>query len=223
MSVLLALDTSTSAVTVAVHDGTRVRSELSTLEARRHTEILAPSIRQVALDAGVTPADLDTVAVGVGPGPFTGLRVGIVTATTLGHVLGIPVVGVCSLDAIAHQVLEAGGPGEFVVATDARRKEVYWARYAVVDGRAVRQGDAAVGKPADLPADVRALPTAGRGPVLYPEAFEKPLDVLDVSAAALAAFVVREQAAGRDLLPVRPLYLRQPDAVPAAARKSVLP
>ncbi|TWP36175.1 tRNA (adenosine(37)-N6)-threonylcarbamoyltransferase complex dimerization subunit type 1 TsaB [Leekyejoonella antrihumi] len=223
MSVLLALDTSTTAVTVAVHDGTRTLAERSTLDARRHTEILAPSIRQVAIDADVTPADLDAVAVGVGPGPFTGLRVGIVTAATLGHTLGIPVTGVCSLDAIAHEVLVAGGPADFLVASDARRKEVYWARYAIVEGRAVRQGEPAVAKPADLPQELRGLPTAGRGPVLYPDLFATPLDVLDVSAGALASFATIEQRAGREPLPVRPLYLRQPDAMPAAARKPVLP
>lgn len=208
---LLALDTATSAVTAAVHDGTSVLAERSALDHRRHTETLAPIIRDTLAAAGIRAQDLTEVAVGVGPGPFTGLRVGVVTARTMGLALGVPVHGVCSLDAIATRVrARASAPLDFLVATDARRKEVYWAEYR--DG--VRQGEPQVGRAADLPPTVRGLPCAGRGPRLYPEALGTAIDVLDVSAGALATFALAELGAGRPLLDSEPLYLRRPDAKP---------
>ena len=105
---LLALDTSTSAITVALHDGARVRAEATTLDARAHGERLAPGIREVLEAAGATPGELTHVVCGLGPGPFTGLRVGIVTARVLALVTGAALHGVCSLDALA----AAGPEGE---------------------------------------------------------------------------------------------------------------
>lgn len=221
---LLALDTATAAVTVAAHDGTHVVAERSVVNIRRHAEILTPTINDVMTQAGRAPRELTAVAVGVGPGPFTGLRVGLATAVTLGLALDIPVYGVCSLDAIAEGIRRTGGPDRFAVATDARRKEVYWAGYVVEGDRIRRQhGLPRVDKPADLPPEVLAGPVAGAGPRLYPEHFAVGLDVEQVSAADLATFAVRELGAGSGLLPVQPLYLRQPDATPATAQKSVLP
>jgi tRNA threonylcarbamoyladenosine biosynthesis protein TsaB len=124
--VLLALDTATPAVTVAVADGERVLAERTTVDARRHGELLAPAIEAVLREAGVDRRDLTRIGVGVGPGPFTGLRVGLVTARTLGAVLGLEVLGVCSLDVLA---LGARLTGEYRVVTDARRREVHWAAY----------------------------------------------------------------------------------------------
>src|SRR4051794_25447480 len=95
----------------------------------RHGEMLAPGIERVLAEAGASAADLTGIAVGVGPGPFTGLRVGLVTARTLALVREIPVHGVCSLDVLAAEAIDRGME-EFVVATDARRKEVYLASYA---------------------------------------------------------------------------------------------
>lgn len=222
---LLALDTATTAVTVALHDGGRVIAEESLVDARRHAETLTPMISAVVASAGRSPADLTAVAVGVGPGPFTGLRVGIATAVTLGLALDVPVHGVCSLDALAYAALtDHDAPADFLVAADARRKEVYWAHYRVADGVVERvSGMPQVSRPADLPEGVRALPAAGRGPVLYPERFGDALQPLDVPAGALASYTVQQLAAGHELLPVQPLYLRQPDAKPATAQKSVLP
>ena len=221
---LLALDTATSAVTAAVHDGTTVLAEESLTDSRRHAETLTPMIASVVAAAGRTPADLTAVAVGVGPGPFTGLRVGIATAVTLGLALDIQVYGVCSLDALAFAAAQETGLEEFLVATDARRKEVYWARYRIAGSELTRvSGMPQVCRPADLPDEVRALPTAGRGPAIYPELFTRPLGPLDVPAGALASYTLQEVGAGRELLPVQPLYLRQPDAQPASAQKSVLP
>ncbi|MGH3355595.1 MAG: tRNA (adenosine(37)-N6)-threonylcarbamoyltransferase complex dimerization subunit type 1 TsaB, partial [Nocardioidaceae bacterium] len=124
---LLAFDTATPAVTVALHDGRDVLARHTEVDAMRHGELLAPGIATVLERSGVNRRELTDVAVGVGPGPFTGLRVGLVTARTLGLVLGVRVHGVCTLDVLA---AESGLTEPFVVATDARRKEVYWASYA---------------------------------------------------------------------------------------------
>lgn len=213
---ILAIDTSTSAITVALHDEARAISPKSHLDARAHTEWLAPLIESCLTGADKTPSDLTGVAIGVGPGPFTGLRVGMVTGLTMGHALGIPVHGVCSLDALAEQTRHLLD-GDFVIATDARRKEVYWARYAVRSGAVERLTDPAVDRPGDLPDEVRALPTAGRGPVLYPELFGVALPVLDVDAAVLAKVAVARIQSGEPM-PVDPLYLRRPDALTTAER-----
>lgn len=146
--------------------------------------------------------DVTDIAVGVGPGPFTGLRVGVVTALTLGHTLNARTHGVCSLDTLAAEVV---GPEEFLVATDARRKEVYWARY--------RGGRRVAGPAVDRPAAVaeQGLPVVGRGAALYADILTPAGGPLDPSAAVLARIV----AAGTvDTLPLEPLYLRRPDATP---------
>ncbi|GAA3027897.1 tRNA (adenosine(37)-N6)-threonylcarbamoyltransferase complex dimerization subunit type 1 TsaB [Kitasatospora albolonga] len=212
---LLAFDTATPAVTAAVHDGERILAEAHQVDARRHGELLLPSIDRVLRDAGVDKHALTAIAVGVGPGPYTGLRVGLVTAATLGHALGLPVHGVCTLDAIAHQAENDGAP--FTVATDARRKEVYWASY---DGDRRRTEGPDVSRPADLtPHQV----SFGAGALLYPETFPAAAAPEHVSAGALADFAVKELAAGRELLPNVPLYLRRPDAQVPAGYKAVLP
>jgi tRNA threonylcarbamoyladenosine biosynthesis protein TsaB len=143
---LLGLDTATPAVTVALHDGGQPLAQLVTVDAHRHAELLAPAIAKVVADAGAAQSDLTGIAVGVGPGPYTGLRVGLVTARVLGAALGIPVYGVCSLDIIAADV-DAGGD-DFLVATDARRRELYWARY---DGTGRRTAGPEVAKPTLIP------------------------------------------------------------------------
>ncbi len=204
---LLALDTSTPAVSVALcRDGEALATE-TVVDARRHGELLAVGVDAVLRRAGVQPADLDAVAAGVGPGPYTGLRVGLMTARALGHALGIPVLGVCSLDVLAAEAARSI-EGEFVVASDARRKEVYWARY--------RGGIRVDGPGVDLPAVAAyAGPTVGYGAELYPDAFPDARAPRYPSAAELGAFV----AAGGATLPPDPLYLRRPDAVEPGARK----
>jgi tRNA threonylcarbamoyladenosine biosynthesis protein TsaB len=207
---LLALDTSTPAVTIALHDGKRVVAESTTVDARRHTELVSPAIVDVLKAAGVDRQQLGAIAVGVGPGPFTGLRIGLVTARMLGHVLEIPVHGVCSLDVVAFGVSVAG---PFVVATDARRREVYWAAYDQ-PGHRTRGPDVAA--PPQVATD---LPTAGAGARLYPNSFPNAVPPQFPSAADLAGAVASGVA---QVLPPRPIYLRRPDAQPPAGRKPVL-
>ena len=137
MSKVLAIDTSTSRSCVAIIDGAKVLYSGFRDGATAHGPSL-PSLVQEALAV----SDVDEVVVGMGPGPFTGLRVGIAFAQSFALAREIPVRGVCSLDAIAAQVTEK----DFIITVDARRKEVYWARYT--DG--VRVGEPAVNFPADV-------------------------------------------------------------------------
>ena len=157
---LLAFDTATPAVTVALHDGTHVLAETTTVDARRHGELLASSIDAVLAEAGAGRLDITAVAAGTGPGPYTGLRAGLVTARVLGSALGVPVYGVCTLDVIAADAAAAAGGREFIVATDARRREVYWARY---DAAGRRLDGPAVGFPSDV-AEMTATSHGARQP-----------------------------------------------------------
>ncbi|MEV4085652.1 tRNA (adenosine(37)-N6)-threonylcarbamoyltransferase complex dimerization subunit type 1 TsaB, partial [Nonomuraea fuscirosea] len=142
---VLAFDTATPAVTAALHDGERVLAESTTIDARRHGELLVPTIESVLSEAGVRLREVSAVVAGSGPGPYTGLRVGLMTAQGLSTTLGVPAYGICTLDAVAY----ASGLGEpFLVATDARRKEVFWARYS--DCRTRAEGPF-VDRPADVP------------------------------------------------------------------------
>ncbi|WP_040160062.1 tRNA (adenosine(37)-N6)-threonylcarbamoyltransferase complex dimerization subunit type 1 TsaB [Mobilicoccus massiliensis] len=224
---LLALDTSTSACSVALWDDSGQLATSHVVDPQAHGELLAPGIEAVFTQAGRRPAELTHIVVGVGPGPFTGLRVGIVSALTLGYVVGVTAQGLSSLDALAERAWTSGVRGRILVATDARRKEVYWATYAL-DGTGIHAEDGpAVSRAADLPEDVRALPNVGRGGLLYAADLPNRVlvceDAIDVDAGDLADLAIRRLAAGESLLPAQPLYLRRPDAVPSASVKSVLP
>jgi tRNA threonylcarbamoyl adenosine modification protein YeaZ len=233
---VVGFDTATPAVSVALHDGERVVSEAFAVDGRRHGELLTPMIAKVMADAGASRTDLTAVAVGVGPGPYTGLRVGVVTARVLGAVLGIPVYGVCSLDVIA----AATAPGrEFLVATDARRKEVYWARY---DAAGRRLEGPAVGSAGSI-AGAAELPVAGAGGQLYLAAFGEVIGPAYPDARTLSAIVagqLGEQAVPAPAVPspavpspavpspvpllaAEPLYLRRPDAREPGPPKRVTP
>lgn len=224
---LLALDTSTSAVTAALHDGAAVVAAATAVDAQGHGELLAPQLRAVLAEAGARPGDVTDVVTGTGPGPFTGLRVGIVTARVFAHALGIPVHGVGSLDILAHRVWRdardgrADPPPRLLVATDARRREVYWATYDLDAAGAHRDDGPGVARPADLPPPVATLPTAGRGPLLYPDALPHARGPLDADAADLADLAARRLASGAGLDEPAPRYLRRPDATPAAGVKRV--
>jgi tRNA threonylcarbamoyladenosine biosynthesis protein TsaB len=219
---VVGFDTATPAVSVALHDGERIVAAALTVDARRHGELLAPMFAEVMADAGVARTDLTDVAVGVGPGPYTGLRVGLMTARVLGAILDIPVHGVCTLDIIAAEADRERRRREFLVATDARRREVYWARYDAegrrVEGPLVGAADGISGAP--------GLPVAGDGGALYPEAFGEVIEPAHPDARTLCDVVVRKLGGAEDspeLLAPQPLYLRRPDAREPGAPKRVTP
>ena len=210
---LLAFDTSSPTVTVAVHDGADVVAQLTSAETMRHGEQLTPLVDEVLRRVGIGPRDLTALAVGVGPGPFTGLRVGLVSARTMSYVLQVPVYGVCSLDVLAAEAVDRGAvDAPFVVASDARRREVYLASYDD-GGRRIAGPD--VQRPADVATDV---PVVGEGAALYPEAFPDGRPPLRPSAGWLARCVAEERA---ELHDPEPLYLRRPDAEIPRAPKPV--
>jgi tRNA threonylcarbamoyl adenosine modification protein YeaZ len=182
-----------------------VLAERSLPSGNRHAELLTPAVQGVLGDAGVALADVDVVVTGLGPGPFTGLRVGVVTAAALADARGLPVVGVCSLDAI--------GSGARTVVTDARRKEIYWAAYAA-DGERV-----------EGPAVVRPEELQRQGPFVGDPAFAErlgaPVTPAEVTTAGLLRAAGPQLADPSAAAPLVPLYLRRPDATPPTAIKAV--
>ncbi len=222
---VLAVDTATPAVTAGLVEleqaatAPQVRTLASrvTVDARAHNEVLTPQILACLEEVGRARTDIAAVVVGIGPGPFTGLRVGMATAAAFGDALGLPVHGVCSLDAIAAEAwpeVPAGSESsngdsaaELLVVTDARRREVYWARYR----HGARIEGPGVCKPADLES---ADATAIAGSPSHVDFFDLP--VLPVETPSPAGLV---RCAALDLLaratpePLVPLYLRRPDAV----------
>jgi len=214
---LLAFDTATPAVTVALHDGVHALAEVASVDARRHGELLASAIEKVLADAGVTRLDVTAVAVGTGPGPYTGLRAGLVTARVLGSALSIPVYGVCTLDVIACDAVPAAAGRDFVVATDARRRELYWARYSAA-------GQRLTGPAVSTPGAIGAgCPVAGAGAGLYPGLLGERIGPEYPAAGTLAQLAARRLAEQLPMLPAEPLYLRRPDAQAPGPPKRVTP
>lgn len=213
---LLTFDTSSPQVSVALHDGDDVVAEAVSEQSMKHGEQVAPLIERVLGTVGAYRHDLTAIGVGVGPGPFTGLRVGLVTARTLAHVLELPVYGVCSLDVLAAEAVGTGVvSGPFAVTTDARRREVYLATY---DADGARTGDPVVERPADVVARLEGLPIVGEGAQLYPDVLAGGRAPLRPSAGWLARAIAEELVELRD---PDPLYLRRPDAEASTARKQV--
>ncbi|QBJ95494.1 tRNA (adenosine(37)-N6)-threonylcarbamoyltransferase complex dimerization subunit type 1 TsaB [Rhodococcus sp. ABRD24] len=215
---VLAIDTSTPAVTAGVvsldrdsdSGDARLLAVRITVDARAHAEVLTPQVLECLTESGHTAADLDAVVVGVGPGPFTGLRVGMATAAAFGDALGIPVHGVCSLDAIAADV---AGDGDLLVVTDARRREVYWARYS--------GGERVAGPDVIKPSELDAAPSRViAGSASHVDMFDLPVEPVETpSPAGLVAVAAQALRVGVEPEPLVPLYLRRPDAVELADRK----
>jgi tRNA threonylcarbamoyl adenosine modification protein YeaZ len=207
-ALVLALDTST-VVNVGIAQEERVLATATVADRRSHAEQLMPLISDCLSEAGVWPRDLDRVIVGLGPGPFTGLRVGVATAQVLSYVLKTELRGVCSLDVVAAQFAGAIS-GDFIVATDARRREVYWAQYSA-DG--VRIGEPSVSRPSDVP----QLPAIGPAAELYSDQLHSVAGPRAIDPGVLATRGATLPDAGHE-----PLYLRHPDATELTRPKSVL-
>jgi tRNA threonylcarbamoyl adenosine modification protein YeaZ len=212
---VLAIDTSSAAVSAAVAEvgaaDVTERARHCTVNARGHGEFLAPMIEACLATAMVLPHQLGAIVAGTGPGPYTGLRVGLVTAAVMSRALGIPAYGICSLDGIAPPT------GEVLVAADARRKEVYWARYR--DG--ARTAGPGVARPAEVPVNGVTV-FAGAGSRLYPDVFGAPVDDRDFpDPVELVRRAVDKIGGGAQSDPLTPLYLRRPDAVEPGPPKAV--
>ncbi|WP_227998607.1 tRNA (adenosine(37)-N6)-threonylcarbamoyltransferase complex dimerization subunit type 1 TsaB [Nocardia australiensis] len=226
---VLAVDTATPAVTaglveleqatsvgsagVATTAGVRTLASRVRVDPRAHAEVLTPQILECLTEAGRSRSDITAVVVGIGPGPFTGLRVGMATAAAFGDALNIPVHGVCSLDTIAADAAaDLAADSELLVVTDARRREVYWARYR--DG--VRVAGPDVTKPADLDAPHA---TVIAGSASHVDFFDLPvLPVETPSPAGLVRVAADELLVGAAPRPLVPMYLRRPDAVERSYR-----
>lgn len=202
----------------------RLLAQSTRSDAFGHAEYLMPLVREALDAAGSTLVEVDAIVVGLGPGPFTGLRVGIATAQALGDARSLPVYGVPSHDGVA---LAGGGSpseGDFLVATDARRREVYVSGYR--DGR--RRVGPLVAAPADvaaqLPEDLRPSWVVGAGAGLVAPGLWLPVRPTPGSVSeGLVRAALRSLVTGAVPGPLTPLYLRRPDATVPGAPKPVLP
>lgn len=226
--IILGIDTATDSVSVAIGEGTRVLAHSEVVSDRQHCEALVPMIAFVCRQADVAFGEISAIAVDIGPGLFTGMRVGVATAKAIAFSLDLPVVGICSLD-----VLAAAAPvSDSVVISviDARRHEVYWSMHRTIDDELTQVLKPCVGPVAELVTDVversqRAL-FVGNGALRYQDEITAALGISynDVefaderfsrpTASTLVAMAhrlaVQEQWQPADQ--VSPIYLRQPDA-----------
>lgn len=203
---LLAIDTSTGTSVAVVDRDAGVLVEHSAADTRRHAELVGSLVERALADAGVAPRELSGVAVGMGPGPFTGLRVGIAAGRAFAFGIGRPVLPIASHDAVAFDHARRGGRGPLLVVTDARRREVAWSSYAPADGAGL---PVPLAGPALAPAEGFAVdgPPAGSGL----DGGAERLDATTVPAGALGLLAEHLLGLDRPLGPAEPLYLRAPD------------
>jgi tRNA threonylcarbamoyl adenosine modification protein YeaZ len=207
---VLGIDTAT-VVNVGVAGGDEVLATATVDDPRAHVERLIPLVRQCMTESQRRLSDVEHLVVGMGPGPFTGLRVGIATAQILSTALGIRLHGVCSLDVIAAQYVADFTPADdFAVVTDARRREVYWARYAA---SGVRVSGPDVGPAEKVP----SIPVVGPAADISPHQLSSVNGPRSLDPGVLASVGLRLPAVGTE-----PLYLRRADATEPTRRKSVL-
>jgi len=201
---LLAIDTSAGTAVALVSDDGRMLSERSTPDTRRHAEVIGPFLAEVFAEARATPAEVSDVTVGIGPGPFTGLRVGIAAARTFALARSVPLLPVPSHDAVALALVESGSAaGRFAVVTDARRREVAVSEYSA-------------GLP--MPTVVRAAFLALRLGWVHDEGVEVH-EVHEIPAVSLARVALVRRAAGAPLPGPEPLYLRAPDVTLSSPKR----
>lgn len=207
---LLAIDTATTRTSVALLDGAHTIVEVNHEGATGHGEALPTLVAEVL--QSISTHQLEAIAVGIGPGPFTGLRIGIAFARTMAWALEIKVIGVCTLDALAYDYLNRvlAPFGDFAVATDARRKEVYWAAY---DRHGIRKDEPIVVRSSDISDSLLSLPTVGSGALLYSNDFPQNVEPIYPSATAIGLLGFAKLDSG-EALTTEPLYLRRPDAMP---------
>ena len=208
--VILAIDTS-AGTSVALVDGGRILAEHSVADTMRHAEVVGALILRCLSSAGISASDITAVVAGMGPGPFTGLRVGIAAADAFSVGASIPLLPMVSHDGIAaaHFAAVTGGP--ITVVTDARRRELYWSTYSGLnaDGLPERIAGPNLAKAGEVP-----LTVLGLSPLV--------LEATEVSAAALALSAERLFAAGHSFERFEALYLRSPDITLSNGPKRVV-
>jgi tRNA threonylcarbamoyl adenosine modification protein YeaZ len=208
---LLAIDTSAGTSVAVVDREGGILAERSVEDTRRHAEVIGTLIVECLEASRVAAPALSGVAVGMGPGPFTGLRVGIAAANAFALGAGKPVVRVVSHDAVAFAHFAAGGTGALLVTTDARRHERYWSAYSGADESSlpIRIQGPGLDRPDDLPEAVTDYPGYRR------------VDADWVSAASVGLLAETLHAQGRAFAGAEPLYLRSPDVTLSAGPKRV--
>jgi tRNA threonylcarbamoyladenosine biosynthesis protein TsaB len=221
--IVVGIDTSTPQTSVALGDDTQVLGVVRVAGPARQ-ESVTPALDALLRFTGTDVSRLGGVAVGIGPGLFTGLRVGVETAKTLAQVLKIPIVGITSLDVLAYCVRHT--PRRIAAVIDARRGEVFWSLYQPVPGGVMRETEHAVGAVDHLVAELAALPgevlCVGNGAILYRHELEELGSQVEFASASDAhpdAAALVELAAPRFLreefdrpVDIVPLYLRKSDA-----------
>lgn len=208
---VLVIDTSDGAAVGLVRDGQLV-AQARHASPRQHAEQLGPLVRQVLAAGQLALADVDLLAVGSGPAPYTGLRAGLVTARLLAHAAQLPVVGFSPLDSLAAQAFAAGASGQVLVVTDARRREVYWGAYAQAGADVERLGELGVGAPAQAPTAGRSVVGPAVGLLAAADITVGP-PVVELDLACCARLAAGRWAAG-EAGELEPAYLRRPDIHP---------
>ncbi|TCL86294.1 tRNA threonylcarbamoyl adenosine modification protein YeaZ [Curtobacterium sp. PhB142] len=208
---LLAIDTSAGTSVAVVDPATgKPLATRDTEDSRRHAEVIGPFLAEALAEAGITGADVTGVVAGMGPGPFTGLRVGIAAARTFAAAVGVPVLPLVSHDAVAADERDGRRDGPFVVLTDARRREVYWSAY---DQTGTRVAGPGLARPADLDEAIRAS---------RPEAVGwDRVTALSIPAWRLGSLAADRLRSGAGFDQDTPLYLREPDVTVPGAPKRV--
>jgi tRNA threonylcarbamoyladenosine biosynthesis protein TsaB len=220
---ILGIESSTSQVGVAIGGHEGVLAQAHSSRGKRHAENLTPAIDFVRRQARVDLREISCVAVDLGPGLFTGLRVGVASAKALAHALRVPMIGVPSLDLLAFPVRFS--PRRIVAAIDARRGELFYAFYRQVPGGVQRLSDHQIGTPDDLASELLASGEdcllVGDGALRYREEFEgltkvelADLGLAHPSAASLVQLAHAQALREEWVKPwdLQPLYLRVPDA-----------
>lgn len=221
--IVVGIETSTPQTSVAIGTENEIVARVS-VAGRARQESVTPLLHELLHRSGLTLSQVGGVAVGVGPGLFTGLRVGVETAKTLAQVTGVPIVGITSLDALAYAVRHT--PRRIAAVIDARRSEVYSALYRAVPGGVMRERGYEVHAPDRLAAELQAMPdevmAVGNGAMLYRHVLEEIGSRIEFASSMAAhpdAAALVELAVPRFLreehdrpFDVVPLYLRRSDA-----------
>ncbi len=226
---LLAIDTSAGTSVALVADTGECAAERSSADPRLHAEVIGEFIAGVLSDAHLDRSAITGVVAGMGPGPFTGLRVGIAAAHAFALGSRLPLLRVVSHDAVALAAEAAGAAGPLLVVTDARRREVYWSTYAPGDGTAapVSSAGPSLCRPDDLEDEVDRASAGvsenpeGRGNRAGGYAHHTRIDAAEVSAAALGRVAAMLLASGARFADEGAIYLRSPDVTVSSGPKRV--